>query len=379
MSAPSRGPLQGLKVIELAGVGPGPFCAMLLADQGAEVLRIARPGAVPLVPHDLSLRNRATVELDLRRPEAIAAVLTLLEGSDMLVEGFRPGVMERLGLGPAPCLARNPRLVYGRMTGWGQHGPLAQAAGHDLNYIALSGVLHAVGEAGRPVPPLNLVGDFGGGGMLLAFGLMCAWHEAQRSGQGQVVDAAMTDGAALLSTMMYSFKQAGQWSNARSDNLLDGGAPFYATYACADGKWVAIGPLEAQFYALLRERCGLNEPLFDQQNDRSRWPAMRERLALVFATRTRAEWCALLEGSDACFSPVLDWDEAPQHPHNRARQAHVEVDGVLQPAPAPRFSRTPAAWPLAASQPPATSLLRDWGLPAEAVQALLDAQAVSGP
>jgi alpha-methylacyl-CoA racemase len=368
------GPLAGLRVIELSGLGPAPFCAMLLADQGAEVLRITRPGAGhgPPEPTDLG-RSRASIAIDLRRPEGVEAVLTMLEGADALIEGFRPGVTERMGLGPEPCLARNPRLVYGRMTGWGQQGPLAQAAGHDLNYIAISGVLHAVGPAEAPVPPLNLVGDFGGGGMLLAFGLMCAVFEAQRAGKGQVVDAAMSDGAALLSTMMFNFKAAGQWSNARADNLLDGGAPFYGSYACADGKFIAIGPLEPAFYALLRERCGLHEPLFDAQHDRSRWPAMRARLTEVFASRTRDAWCALLEGSDACFAPVLDWDEAPRHPHNLARGTHVDVGGVLQPAPAPRFSRTPAARPTPPVFPPIDDLLARWGLDAERICALRDA------
>ncbi len=369
------GPLSGLRVVEFAGLGPAPFCAMMLADQGAEVLRITRPGAARVEPTQVSQRNRASLAMDLRHPAAAEAVLTLLAGADMLIEGFRPGVMERLGLGPEPCLARHPRLVYGRMTGWGQTGPLAQAAGHDLNYIALSGVLHAVGEAERPVPPLNLVGDFGAGGMLLAFGLLCAWHEAQRSGRGQVVDAAMTDGSALLAAMMYGFKAAGQWSNRRADNLLDGGAPFYASYACADGKFVSIGSLEPQFYALLRERLGLDEPLFDAQHDRSRWPAMRQRLAEVFATRTREDWCALLEGSDVCFAPVLDWDEAPAHPHNQARAAHLVVDGVLQPAPAPRFSRTPADRPATGSVPDPVDLLARWGLSAEQA-ALLQAAGV---
>ena len=364
------GPLAGLRVIELSGLGPAPFCAMLLADQGAEVLRITRPGAAAVLgPTDLG-RNRDSLAMDLRRPEGVEAVLRLLERADVLIEGFRPGVTERMGLGPDPCLARNPRLVYGRMTGWGQHGPLAHAAGHDLNYIAISGALHATGPAERPVPPLNLVGDFGGGGMLLAYGLMCAVFEAQRSGRGQVVDAAMTDGAALLSTMMFNFHAAGQWSNRREDNLLDGGAPFYATYACADGKFVAVAALEPQFFALLRERCGLDEPLFDAQNDRSRWPAMRRRLTEVFASRSRDDWCALLEGSDACFAPVLDWDEAPRHPHNLARETHVEVDGVLQPAPAPRFSRTPAAQPTAPGSPPARQVLARWGWTGEEVDAL---------
>ncbi|MDA7418499.1 CaiB/BaiF CoA-transferase family protein [Xenophilus arseniciresistens] len=334
------GPMQGIRVVEFAGLGPGPFCAMLLADLGAQVLRIVRPGT-PVDPQDITTRSRAQVEIDLRSPDGQAAALTLIDGADLLVEGFRPGVMERLGLGPEPCLARNPRLVYGRMTGWGQHGPLAHAAGHDINYIAISGALHAIGRADEaPVPPLNYIGDFGGGGMLLTVGLLAALQEVHRSGQGQVIDAAMTDGSALLSAFMYGFKAKGQWSNQRGDNMLDGGAHFYDTYACADGKYVAIGAIEPQFYALLRERCGIQDPLFDGQMDAARWPLLKLRLADVFRTRTRDEWCALLEGSDACFAPVLDWDEAPQHAHNRARGTFVEQGGVMQPAPAPRFSRS---------------------------------------
>ncbi|GAP38842.1 CaiB/BaiF CoA transferase family protein [Piscinibacter sakaiensis] len=368
---PGSGPLAGLRVVELAGLGPAPFCAMLLADLGAEVLRVLRPGTRPDEdPTDLG-RNRSNLVVDLRRPEGVALVLDLVAGAEALIEGFRPGVTERLGLGPEACLARQPALVYGRMTGWGQHGPLAQAAGHDLNYIAISGVLHAVGEAARPVPPLNLVGDFGGGGLLLAFGLVCALLEARRSGQGQVVDAAMTDGAALLSAMMFNFKAAGRWSNRRADNLLDGGAPFYGTYACADGRFVAIGPLEPAFWAEFRRRCGLDgDPLFDRPHERSRWPAMRARLEALFASRSRDDWCALLEGSDACVAPVLDWDEAVAHPHNRARGTHVEVGGHLQPAPAPRFSRTPAAQPQPGRSPAPAELLAGWGIEAGRCAAL---------
>lgn len=356
------GPLQGLRVVEMAGLGPGPFCAMLFADMGAEVLRIERPGT-PRDPHDILARGRSIWQVDLRAEGATATVRDAIARADVLIEGFRPGVMERLGLGPADCLALNPRLVYGRMTGWGQHGPLAQAAGHDINYIALSGALHAIGRAGEPpVPPLNYVGDFGGGAMLLAFGILAALHEAKASGQGQVVDAAMTDGAALLSAMMYGLKAAGRWSNQRGENLLDGGAHFYDTYACADGRYVAIGAIEPQFYALLRERCGIaDDPAFDAPMDAARWPLLKLRLADVFRTRTRDEWCALLEGSDACFAPVLDWDEAPAHPHNAARGTFVEVDGVVQPAPAPRFSRS--APPALSGEPreEGAALLRRWG------------------
>lgn len=355
------GPLTGMKVIEMAGIGPGPFCAMVLADLGADVVRVARADAT-LDPCDVLSRSRTVLNLDLRDPQAVQEVLALVAQADVLIEGFRPGVMERLGLGPDVCLARQPRLVYGRMTGWGQHGPLSHAAGHDINYIAISGALHAIGREGEaPVPPLNYVGDFGGGAMLLAVGILAALHETRRSGQGQVVDAAMTDGAALLSAMMYGFKAAGQWSNYRGDNMLDGGAFFYDTYACADGRHVAVGAIEPQFYALLREKCGIaNDPVFDAQMDRQAWPLLKLRLAEVFRTRTRDEWCALLEGTDACFAPVLDWDEAPEHPHNQARQTFTSLQGVLQPAPAPRFDRTPADAPHASAVATADEVRQRW-------------------
>ncbi|GAA0753274.1 CoA transferase [Ideonella azotifigens] len=354
------GPLSGLKVVEFAGLGPAPFCAMLLADMGADVLRITRPG-VPVVPTDITTRSRAQLALDLRSAPGIEAALALVDQADALIEGFRPGVMERLGLGPELCLARNARLVYGRMTGWGQHGPLAHAAGHDLNYIAISGALHAIGRAGeKPVPPLNYVGDFGGGAMLLAVGLLAALNEAQRSGRGQVVDAAMTDGAALLSAFMYSYTARGEWSNQRGSNMLDGGAPFYDSYACADGKFVAIGAIEPQFYAELRQRCGMTDVVFDAQLDVAQWPAQKAQMAALFATRTRDEWCALLEGTDACFAPVLDWDEAPQHRHNQARQTFVDLDGLTQPAPAPRFSRTPSRPPEAPGETTLAEALARW-------------------
>jgi len=358
------GPLEGLKVIEMAGLGPAPFCAMLLADMGARVVRIERPGALAKIDKfQITARGRPALELDLREPAGPATVLRMLDTADVLIEGFRPGVMERLGLGPDICLARRPALVYGRMTGWGQHGPLAQAAGHDINYLALTGALHAIGtDSHGPVPPLNLVADFGGGAMMLAFGVLAACFEAQRSGQGQVVDAAMTDGVALLSSMMFGMRASGQWTLQRQANWLDGGAHFYGTYACADGKWVAVGPIEPQFYALLLDLCGIDDPLLrTAQNDRARWPQLRERLAACFKTRTRDAWCALLEGSDACFAPVLDWDEAPRHPHNRARQTFVEIDGVIQPAAAPRLSRTPGqAGPVIKADREA--ILRAWGL-----------------
>jgi alpha-methylacyl-CoA racemase len=357
------GPLHGLKVIEMAGLGPAPFCAMLFADMGAQVVRIARPGETKVVSEPVTGRGRPTLPLDLRQPEGSDMVLRMVESADVLIEGFRPGVMERLGLGPQECLARRPRLVYGRITGWGQHGPLAQAAGHDINYVALTGALHAIGRKGEPpVPPLNLVGDFGGGAMLLAFGVLAAVLEARGSGRGQVVDAAMTDGAALLSAMMYGLRASGRWSLGREENMLDGGAHYYGCYACADGKSVAIGAIEPQFYALLLQRCGLTDPeLVQHQNDRARWPAFKEKLAALFKTRSRDEWCDLLEGSDACFAPVLDWDEAPRHPHNVARGTFVEHGGVVQPAAAPRFSRTPGAAGVLQQATP-EEILRAWGL-----------------
>lgn len=362
------GSLAGLKVVEFAGLGPAPFCCMMLADHGADVLRLVRPGQdgkEPKVdPCDVLARGRRTVAIDLRQPSQVEAALELIAHADMVVEGFRPGVMERLGLGPDVCLARNPKLVYGRMTGWGQFGPLAHSAGHDINYIAISGALHAIGRPGdAPVPPMNLVGDFGGGGMMLAFGLMAALHESRQSGRGQVIDAAMTDGAALLSSMMFGMKSAGNWKGQRGENLLDGGAPFYDTYACADGKYVAVGAIEPQFYAELRERCGIEDPLFDEQMDAARWPLLKLRLADIFRTRTRAEWCVLLEGSDACFAPVLDWDEAPEHPHNRARGAFVSLDGVTQPAAAPRFSRTPPVEPQSQTVVTLNGVFEQWGSP----------------
>ncbi len=377
------GPLAGLKVVEMAGLGPAPFCTMMLADMGADVIRIERPprGAAPVVSgkFDVMARGRPAVHIDLRQSQAVETVLELIAGADVLIEGFRPGVMERLGLGPEVCLQRNPRLVFGRMTGWGQHGPLARTAGHDINYIALSGMLHAIGRAEQPPPPpLNLVGDFGGGAMMLAFGVMCALHEAKQSGRGQVVDAAMTDGAALLGAMMYGMKAAGSWTNQRAANLLDGAAPFYDTYACADGRHVAVGPLEPQFYAQLLERCGLSDdPVFSDQNDASRWPQMKQRLAEVFRSRTRDEWCARFDGSDACVAPVLDWDEAPAHAHNRARETFIDIDGVVQPAPAPRFSRTPTAVPVSAGRRPAAeSVLADWGIAAERIASLKGSGAI---
>jgi alpha-methylacyl-CoA racemase len=341
------GPLAGVKVLELEAIGPGPFCAMMLADMGADVLLVDRPTDPRLGfdrerRTDAMLRGRRSVTLDLKSPDGVAAALALAARADAVIEGFRPGVMERLGLGPDVLLARNPKLVYGRMTGWGQDGPLAPRAGHDINYIALSGALHAIGRAGgAPVPPLNLVGDFGGGGMLLAFGIACALLEAQRSGQGQVVDAAMVEGASLLATMFAGMLAAGRWSEARGENVLDSGAPWYDTYETRDGRFVAVGSIEPKFYAELLACLGLAGEELPEQNDRSGWPVVRRRLAEVFRSRTRDEWCAAFEGSDACFAPVLTFSEAREHPHNLARRAYVTVGDVPQPAPAPRFSRTP--------------------------------------
>jgi alpha-methylacyl-CoA racemase len=342
------GVLAGIRIVEMAGIGPGPFCGMMLADHGAEVIRIERPGS-SIEINDPLLRSRRSVALDLKDPRDIARLIDLVKTADGLIEGYRPGVMERLGLGPEVLLAANPKLVYGRMTGWGQTGPYAQAAGHDINYIALSGLLHTVGRHGeRPVPPANYVGDFGGGGMVLAFAMVAGLLGVQRGGAGQVIDCAMTEGAALLGTMIYGFLGNGRWQDKRGANFLDGAAHFYDTYECADGRHVSLGPIEPQFYALLREKLELTEDEdFDAQLDPSKWPALREKLAAIFRTRTRNAWCELLEYSDACFAPILSLTEAPAHPHAKARGAFVEVSGVTQPAPAPRFSETPAAAPRA--------------------------------
>jgi alpha-methylacyl-CoA racemase len=373
------GPLDGLRVVEVAGIGPGPFCAMLLADLGAEVVRVDRPAAARTAWPALMARGRRSVAVDLKHPEGAGVVLDLAAAADALLEGFRPGVAERLGIGPDACLARNPRLVYGRVTGWGQDGPWRHAAGHDIDYIALAGALHPIGPAGgAPVPPLNLLGDFGGGGMLLALGVVAALLEAARSGRGQVVDAAMVDGAALLSTQVHELRALGQWRDERGANLLDGGAPFYGVYETADGRHLAVGALEPEFLAELLRRVGLDAAGLPAQHDRDGWPALRERLAALFRTRTRDQWCELLDGSDACVAPVLSPAEAPGHPHNRERGTFVEVGGVTQPAPAPRFSRTPNRPP---SPPPAPGqhtdeVLLDWGLDPGQVARLRAAGAV---
>jgi len=336
------GPLAGIRIVELAGIGPGPFCGMMLADHGAEVIRIDRPGTT-LDSRDPLLRSRTALQLNLKSADDIAKLRDLLKTADGMIEGFRPGVIERLGLGPDVLLADNPKLVIGRMTGWGQDGPYAAAAGHDINYIALSGVLGALGRAGeKPTPPINLVGDFGGGAMMLAFGMVSALLAVKNGAPGQVIDCAMTDGSALLMSMMWGFRAQGIWDDARGTNLLDTGAPFYDTYETADGGFVAIGSIEGQFYALLRQALGLAaDPLFDSQYDRAQWPAQKARLAEIFRSKTRDEWCASMEASDICFAPVLAWDEVADHPHNKARGTFIEVNGVVQPAPAPRYSATP--------------------------------------
>jgi alpha-methylacyl-CoA racemase len=365
-----QGPLSGLKIVEFAGIGPGPFCGMLLSDLGADVIRIDRKGqGRGGSPADVTARGRRSVALDLKQPASIEACLKLLESADGLIEGFRPGVMERLGLGPDVALARNPKLVYGRMTGWGQFGPYAKAAGHDMNYIAITGALDAIGTTDKPVPPLNLVGDFGGGALYLAFGLLAGVIHARATGQGQTIDCAMSDGAASLMAMFYGFKAGGMWSEGRRSNLLDGGAHFYDTYQCSDGGWISIGSIEPQFYLLLLEKTGITDPQFQHQMSRDEWPELRDKLAAVIRTKTRDEWCDLMDGTDVCFAPVLSMAEAPTHAHNAARETFVEVAGVVQPAPAPRFSATPGK---IQGPPPSVggdndTALADWGFSAEAI------------
>jgi alpha-methylacyl-CoA racemase len=380
-----EGCLAGLKIIEIAGIGPAPFCAMMLADHGAEVIRIVPPGADRLglidPDKDILARSRKLMIVDLKQRSGVEAVRDLCKSADGLIEGFRPGVMERLGLGPDLLLSDNPKLVYGRMTGWGQSGPRAHTAGHDINYIALSGVLECVGRAGdKPTPPVNLIGDFGGGGMLLAFGMLAAILHSQKSGQGQVIDCAMVDGSALLASMIWSFLAQGAWSDKRGSNALDTGAHFYDTYACADGGHIAIGPIEPKFYSEFLRRVGIAESgQFARQHDRTLWPTLKERLAGIFAGKTRAEWCAIFEGSDACVAPVLTLVEAPQDPHNAARGTFIEVGGVTQPRPAPRFSATAAPEPLmprTADGTHSAALLRAIGYSEEKIRALREAGAV---
>ena len=365
------GPLQGFRVIELAGIGPGPFCGMMLSDMGAEVIRVDRVGGRG-GRRDVLTRNRRSIAVDLKQPAGVEVVLKLAETADALFEGFRPGVTERLGLGPEDCMARNRRLVYGRMTGWGQDGPIAHAAGHDINYIGLAGALHAIGEpGGKPVPPLNLIGDFGGGGMLLAYGLVCGMLEASRSGEGQVIDAAMVDGAAALMAMFFSMAGNG-FKDQRGSNMLDGGAHFYNTYETKDGEYVCVGAIEPQFYAELVEKSGVDANRFGPQMDAGQWAPFKDELAEVFKQKTRDEWCAIMEGSDVCFAPVLSILEAPQHPHNKHRATFVDVDGVTQPAPAPRFSRTQAEISHAARTPGADTrdVLADIGFDESKISAL---------
>ena len=380
------GPLTGLRVVELASIGPGPLCAMLLADLGAEVIRIDRTEPSGLgVPMDVKFevtgRNRRSVALDIKQPTGRDAALRLIDRADVLIEGFRPGVAERLGLGPEACQARNPGLVFGRMTGFGQTGPLSQAAGHDLNYIALTGALHAIGGKDKPVPPLNLVGDYGGGALYLAFGILAAIYERSRSGQGQVVDAAMVDGASSLMSIFFGMAASGAWNvNERAANLLDGGAPFYDTYATSDGQWVSIGALEAKFFAELVQRIGLDTRYLALQYDRRCWPEMRTDIGRLIAAKTRDEWSALLEGTDVCFAPVLRIDEVARHPHAVARGAYIEIGGVTQPAPAPRFSRSQPADPTAPVKPGSHTdiLLAEAGYSAAEIAALRSSGVAKG-
>jgi alpha-methylacyl-CoA racemase len=380
------GPLEGVKVIELAGIGPGPFCAMMLSDMGAEVIRVERsaavaPGDPSNPPKDVLARGRRSIGVDLKNPDGLETVMKLVEQADILMEGFRPGVTERLGLGPEDCLARNPKIVYGRMTGWGQEGPYASAAGHDINYIALAGALAPIGRNGEaPLPPLNLVGDFGGGGMYLAFGLVCGLFESRHSGKGQVVDTAMVDGAASLMNMFWGMKAMGVWNDERGTNMLDTGSHFYDVYECSDGEYISIGSIEPQFYSELLRLSGLGaQEGLAGQNDRGEWPAMKQRVSDLFRTKTRDEWSSLMEHSDVCFAPVLSMDEATQHPHNVERGTFIEVGGMTQAAPAPRFSRTTVDVQGPASHPGANTdeVLADYGFDAGTIAKLRDVGAVA--
>jgi alpha-methylacyl-CoA racemase len=380
----AKGPLAGVTVLEVAGIGPGPFCCMMLADMGADVIRIdradkVRGGDPGKPPPDVLARGRRSIAVDLKQADGVETVLKLIEKADVLVEGFRPGVMERLGLGPEVCAERNPRLVYGRMTGWGQEGPMAQAAGHDINYIALAGALAPIGRAGEaPVPPLNLIGDFGGGGMLLAFGIAAALVERATSGQGQVVDAAMVDGAATLMGFFFGLEAMGMWREERGTNLLDTGSHFYDAYETADGKYVSIGSIEPQFYAELIEKTGLAGEDLPGQMDRAQWPALKKRFEALFKKKTRDEWCEIMEGSDVCFAPVLSMSEAPKHPHIAHRKTFVERNGLLQPSPAPRFDRSVPELGLPPSHPGQHSeeVLESFGFDAGEVARLKDCKAV---
>jgi alpha-methylacyl-CoA racemase len=373
------GPLAGIVIIEMSGIGPAPFAAMMLADHGARVISIDRPGA-QWTCADILRRSRESIVLDLKKPGAIEAVRRLTQTADGFIEGCRPGVMERLGLGPEPLCRQNPKLVYGRMTGWGQTGPYAQSAGHDINYIALAGALHAFGRAGeKPTPPINTVGDFGGGGMLLAFGMVSALLHARISGTGQVIDCAMTDGAALLMSMIWGFFAEGRWQDERGVNFLDTGAHYYDTYETADGKFISLGSIEAKFYRELRDLLGITDPDFDAQHDSSAWPRLRHKLAEIVRSRTRDQWDALLAGTDVCFAPVLSLSEAPLHNHNRERNTFVSVAGVIQPAPAPRYTITPTSPPRAPGRPGAATedILRSLGYAENELKALRDAGAIA--
>ena len=379
------GPLQGLKIMEMAGIGPGPFAAMLLSDLGADVIRVDRPGASEFAasrdPADVMQRGRRSIAIDLKNEAGVAAALELADSVDVLTEGFRPGVMEKLGLGPEVCLARNPRLIYARMTGWGQHGPLAHAAGHDINYIAITGALASIGRRDSgPVPPLNLLGDFAGGSMYLVMGILAALFERQQSGRGQVIDAAITDGVISLMAMMQGFQGMGRWEQQRQTNMLDGGAPYYDTYQCADGEWVGIGSIEPKFYALLMEKLGMESDghTMEDQMDKQRWPQLKRRIAEIIRGKSREEWCRIMEGTDVCFAPVLSLTEAVEHPHNRARDSFVERGGCWQTAPAPRFSRTQGEiqrHPVAAGAD-TTEILAELGMDEAAIEDLRQSGAV---
>jgi len=372
------GPLAGIRILEFAGIGPAPFCGMLLSDLGADVVRIDRKNGQQYDQYAVTTRGRRSVSIDLKNPAGVAAVLKLTEQAEALLEGFRPGVMERLGLGPEQVLQRNPKIVYGRMTGWGQSGPLAKSAGHDINYIAITGALNAIGSGEKPEIPLNLIGDYGGGALYLAFGLLAGILHARSTGQGQVVDAAMLDGTISLLSIFYGNLAAGTWLNQRHVNIIDGGSHFYNVYQCADDKWISVAAIEPQFYALLLEKAGITDPDFQEQLDQSRWPELRDKLAVIIRGKTRDEWCRIMEHTDACFAPVLDFDEAAQHPHNQARRMFTKLAGVVQPAPAPQFSVTPGAIQSA----PATAgqhndeALADWGFSRAEIDELKDSGAV---
>lgn len=373
------GPLKGFKIIELAGIGPGPFCGMMLSDMGAEVIRVERPGAMD-VSKDVLCRGRRSIAVDLKAKAGRQVVMDLISQADAVFEGFRPGVMERLGLGPDECLANNPALVYGRMTGWGQEGPLAKVAGHDINYISLTGALHSIGRTGeKPVIPLNLVGDFGGGGMYLAFGIVCALLEARTSGKGQVVDAAMVDGSASLMAMFSTLQGAGQFTEEREAHMLDGGAHFYDTYETSDGKYISIGSIEPQFYQLLIEKAALDPAIFEPQMNPQKWGELTVVLTEVFKAKSRDEWCDIMEGTDVCFAPVLSLKEAPEHDHLKARGTYLTVEGIVQPSPAPRFSSTPPETPKRGKVPGEDSraVLSDYGLSDEKIEQLISEGAVT--